>query len=32
MVDAQPDARNPFTSRKARMRRARLILASMENV
>ncbi|WP_435418096.1 hypothetical protein WAB17_00535 [Parerythrobacter aurantius] len=31
MVDAQPDARNPFTSRKARMRRARLILASMEN-
>lgn len=28
MVEADPDAANPFTSRKARRRRARLILAS----
>ncbi len=30
MVGAQPDADNPFTSRKARMRRARIILQSRE--
>lgn len=29
MVAAAPDAANPFTSRKARRRRARLILQSM---
>jgi hypothetical protein len=28
MVDAPPDAANPFTTRKARMHRARLILQS----
>lgn len=30
MVEAEPDASNPFTSRKARRRRARLILQSRE--
>lgn len=30
MVEADPDAANPFTSRKARRRRARLIMASHE--
>jgi len=31
MVDAPPDAANPFTSRKGRMRRARLILQRREH-
>lgn len=31
MVAAPPDANNPFTSRKARMRRARIILQSREH-
>ena len=29
MIDAKPDRANPFTDRKARMRRARLILQSL---
>ena len=31
MVAAEPDANNPFTSAKARRRRARLMLQSMDN-
>lgn len=31
MIEAEPDASNPFTSRKARRRRARLILQSREH-
>lgn len=31
MVSAEPDAENPFTSRKGRMRRARLILQAREH-
>ena len=31
MVAADPDSNNPFTSSKARRRRARLMLQSMEN-
>jgi hypothetical protein len=31
MVNARPDAENPFTSRKARLRRARIILQSLEH-
>ncbi|HEX8055106.1 MAG TPA: hypothetical protein VF481_00485 [Novosphingobium sp.] len=31
MVEAEPDAENPFTSRKGRMRRARLILQAREH-
>ncbi len=29
MVDAEPDKANPFTNRRARLRRARLILQSI---